>query len=142
MPRTMKPRRYAEGTTVDSAKTRGEVDNYLHKRGAQEFGFSTTPAFFAIQFRIQARAVRFVIARPKAGTPAKRTAEERRLWRALLLVLKAKFEAVDSGITTFDHEFLAHLVTAQGATVGDAIGPQLDRALAGEGAPLALPAGG
>jgi hypothetical protein len=86
--------------------------------------------------------VRFVITQPKGGMPQKREAEERRLWRALLLVLKAKFEAIDSGITTFDHEFLAHLVTSTGATVADAIAPQLDRALAADGGvALALPAG-
>ena len=138
----MKQRRYAEGTTVDAGKSRGEIDTYLHRRGAAEFGFSVTPELFAIQFRIRERAVRFVISRPKGGTPQKREAEERRLWRALLLVLKAKFEAIDSGITTFDREFLAHLVTAAGPTVGDVIAIQLERALAGEGAPLALPAGG
>lgn len=133
-----KPRRFAEGTTVDAGKSRGEIDTYLTRRGATEFGFSVTPDLFGIQFRIRQRAVRFVIARPKGGPPQKREAEERRIWRALLLVLRAKFEAVDSGITTFDHEFLAHLVTAQGATVGDAVAPQLERVLAGEGAPLAL----
>ncbi len=97
----------------------------------------------------KARVVRFVVDRPTldmrgagraiARAEKIRDAEERRRWRALLLVLRAKFEAVASGITTFDREFLAHLVTNEGVTVGDVIAPSLDRSLAGN-APLALPA--
>ena len=140
---SMKPRRYAEGTTVDAAKSRGEIDGYLGKRGASAFAFHIDQSVFAIQFSIRSRTVRFTVERPKGGTPAKREAEERRLWRALLLVLKGKFEAIDSGITTFDREFLAQLVTSSGVTVGDAIAPKLEAGLAADGAPLvlALPAG-
>lgn len=141
------PRRYAEGTTVAAAKTRVEIEGFLVKRGASSFGVLTDATVFAVQFQVKARVVRFVIGRPKLdarlprGRAEKlRDAEERRRWRALLLVLKAKFEAVESGITTFDHEFLAHLVTSAGVTVGDVVGPSLDRALAGDGAALALPA--
>ena len=36
--------------------------------------------------------------------------ERRRLWRALLLNIKAKLEAVESGISVFDEEFMAHIV--------------------------------
>ncbi len=143
------PRRYAEGTAVPAAKTRGEIETFLVKHGATSFGVLTEQTMFAVQFKVGVRVVRFVIGRPALDARLARTApnraikdrdaEERRRWRALLLVLKAKFEAVASGITTFDHEFLAHLVTAAGVTVGDVVGPSLDRALAGEGAPLALP---
>jgi hypothetical protein len=43
----------------------------------------------------------------------------RSAWRALLLVIKAKLEAVETGITTFEDEFLAHLVLPNGQTVGE-----------------------
>jgi hypothetical protein len=52
--------------------------------------------------------------------------EIRQRWRALLLVIKAKLEAVESGITTFEQEFLAHLVMANGETVGDWAMPQVE----------------
>lgn len=42
----------------------------------------------------------------------------RQRWRALHLVVKAKLEAVESGITVFDDEFLAHIVLPDGGTVG------------------------
>lgn len=39
----------------------------------------------------------------------------RQAWRALALVIKAKLEAVDAGIVTFEEEFMAQIVcrTAQ-----------------------------
>lgn len=49
----------------------------------------------------------------------------RQRWRALSLCIKAKLEAVAAGITTFEHEFLAHFLTGDGRTVGDHIIPQL-----------------
>lgn len=62
---------------------------------------------FAVQFKVGARIVRFVIGRATLDAKLARTApnravkerdaEERRRWRALLLVLTAKFEAVASG---------------------------------------------
>ena len=41
----------------------------------------------------------------------------RQRWRALNLAIKAKLEAVESGIVTFDQEFLAHIVGPSGQTV-------------------------
>lgn len=147
-------RRFAQGTTVAPEKSRMEVEKFLQKRGAKSFATMNNDQIFAIQFEIKSgaatRTVRFIVPRataPKRGTEQQRKrqvdAEERRRWRALLLVMKAKFEAIESGITTFDREFMAHLVTAAGQTVGDVIAPSLERGLAGEGAAfLALPPGG
>lgn len=63
--------------------------------------------------------------RTKGGqtrTPAQQEraleAEVRRRWRALLLCIKGKLEAVESGITTFEEEFLAHLVLPTPAPTG------------------------
>lgn len=38
---------------------------------------------------------------------------------ALALVIKAKLEAIESDISTFDDEFLAHIVMPDGKTVGE-----------------------
>jgi hypothetical protein len=73
-------------------------------------------------------------------TPArrnKRTPEEaykeweqacRTKWRSLCLCVKAKLEAVESGITTFEAEFLAHFVMPGGQTFGEYAIPQLEDA--------------
>lgn len=63
-------------------------------------------------------------------------AEIRRRYRALLLVLKAKLEAVQSQIVTFDEEFLAHIVINGGDTVGDRMVPQLSEVIVGRMPPL------
>jgi hypothetical protein len=54
----------------------------------------------------------------------------RQCWRALSLVIKAKLEAVEAGIATFEDEFLAYQVLPDGKTVGQCIHPQITNALA------------
>ena len=70
---------------------------------------------------------------------------QRSRWRALLLVIKAKLEAIDAGIATFEDEFLAYTMLPGGETVGEWIAPQLDDVYATGVMPgdlrLALPAG-
>jgi hypothetical protein len=112
-----------------------------------------------IMFQTKGRRVKFVLplpdrqARefthtPTRGTP--RTAEQaaaaweqasRQRWRALALVIKAKLEAVEAGITVFDDEFLAHMVTGDGRTIGEHLRPQLDQLYTG-GLPALLPGSG
>lgn len=60
-------------------------------------------------------------------------AENRRRWRSLVLVMKAKLVAIEDKITTFEEEFLAHAVTDDGRTVYERLAPQLSI-----GGPLAL----
>ncbi len=51
---------------------------------------------------------------------AKRYEQEvRSRWRALLLVVKAKLEAVECGISTIEREFLAFIVMPNDVTLGD-----------------------
>jgi hypothetical protein len=57
-------------------------------------------------------------------------------------VVKAKLEAVETGITTIESEFLAHLVLPDGRTVGALARPEIKRAYADGRMPatlLALP---
>jgi hypothetical protein len=64
----------------------------------------------------------------EAGSAAKLDAAGRQRWRAVLLVIKAKLEAVDSGISTLDQEFLSNIVTDSGQTIGEVIVPRLSEA--------------
>lgn len=54
----------------------------------------------------------------------------RQRWRALALAIKAKLEAVECGITTFEEEFLAHIVIPgqHGKTLGQIMLGQIDEA--------------
>lgn len=72
-----------------------------------------------LQFRIAGVLIRFEMEVPASDQAA------RQRWRALLLCLKAKLEAVECGITTFEEEFMAHIVMPDGSTFGKWAGPQL-----------------
>lgn len=87
-----------------------------------------------------------------ARTPrnARRTADAQRsaweqacrqCWRALLLIILAKLEAVESGITTLESESLANIVLPGGGTVGQWLAPQVDEAYASVRIPPMLGAG-
>src|SRR5579885_2330877 len=107
--------RYAEGTTVAPEDSRAEIEKCLRRYGADAFvsGFDANRA--VIRFRCHGKFVQFTITVPSESDPqfardgrnAVRTpdqrrkaqqAEERRLWRALLLAIKAKLEVVESKI--------------------------------------------
>lgn len=144
--------RYAEGTTVAPEKTEAEIKALLRKRGADEIwsGMSTEAAL--VGFAMQGRRVRFTIKLPAVTDPRfrgasnrekARDAEVRRLWRALLLSIKARLEVVDSGIEQFESAFLAHIVTPDDRTVYESAAPVLEAAYASGKMPrslLALPA--
>ncbi len=135
--------RYAENTTVPSERSRVEIERTLTRYGATAFGYMTNPAEAVVVFEIANRRVMFRLPMPDrrsrefTHTPAKglRRSEEaaaeayelgiRQCWRALSLVIKAKLEAVQAGITTIEQEFLAHIVLPNGTTVGEWAGPQL-----------------
>ena len=87
----------------------------------------------------------------KNGTRARRTPQaaqnaheqaERQAWRALVLVIRAKLEAVEAGITTIEQEFLADMVLPGDVTVSEALLPRLDEALNTGRMPGLLPGGG
>jgi hypothetical protein len=138
---------YAEGTTVSPEKSRMEIEQTLARYGATAFAYMTDEKRAAVGFQCKGRSIRIIVNKPD-GSTLKRAAgqpyryptdiqraawvegETRRRWRALLLVIKAKLEAVQSGIATFDDEFLAYVVMPNGQTMGEWVAPQIDRAVA------------
>lgn len=125
---------YAENTTVDSTKSRAEIERTLERYGANSFGYATQPGRAVVQFEMENRHVRFVVPLPDRDdkrftlTPTGRKASPdqvsakyeqavRQKWRALALVVKAKLEAVEAGISVFEQEFLANIIMPGGKTV-------------------------
>lgn len=147
---------YAETTSVSVERTRAEIETLLSKRGASRFGYMSDEKKTSIMFVLRDRAVRFELplpakdekrftfrtvrgyAKPNAAEIIYKLWEQacRSRWRALFLCIKAKLEAVDVGITTFEAEFLAHVVMSDGRTIGQAMLPRLDDVT--KGAPLLL----
>lgn len=138
--------RYAENTTVPAEKSRGEIERTLQRYGATAFMYGWDTDQAVIQFQAHDRHVRFLLAMPDRSarefthTPGKglRRHEDQTLaewekacrqrWRALALVVKAKLEAVEAGITEFEDEFLAHIVLPDGGTAGAWLRPQIEQA--------------
>lgn len=120
-------RRYAERTAVPVDRTRAEIEHLLQRHGASSFVYGTTSGQALLAFEMHDRRLRFLVPLPslnKGGSNENAVkSETRRRYRALLLVLKAKLEAVSSSIVTFDEEFLAHIVIEGNTTVGDRIVP-------------------
>ena len=52
----------------------------------------------------------------------------RQRWRALALVIKAKMEAVESGISEFEDEFMSNIVMPDGKTVAEHARPLIESA--------------
>lgn len=149
--------RYAEQTTVTAETSRGEIERTLQRYGASAFMYGWDLDQAVIQFKAHERMVRFLLPLPdKASeeftrTPGKkltRSPEQalaewekacRQRWRALALVVKAKLEAVEAGITEFEDEFLAHVVLPDGSTAGAWLRPQIAKAYETATMPSMLP---
>jgi hypothetical protein len=155
---------YAENTTVSVDKTRAELEQLLKRFGADAFGHMSDNKKAVILFRARGKSVRFLLPVPnpedkqfteftRKGSyySTKRTAEAARKeweqacrssWRALFLAVKAKLVAVETGITTFEQEFLAHIVLPNGQTAGEMMIPQIEESYSDGRMPtfqLALP---
>lgn len=149
--------RFAEKTTVPSETSRAEIERTLRRYGASGFMYGWQGDRAVVAFQMQQRQVRFLLPMPDRDeqrfrfTPARRNHRSpqdqekaweqacRQSWRALALVIKAKLEAVEAGITIFEDEFLAHIVLPDGQCAGDWLRPQIARAYETQNMPPLLP---
>jgi hypothetical protein len=128
---------YAEGTTVDFEKSIAEIIGMLRRGGADRIGQWEEPGQFTIQFFMKARLIQFRVQLPKLdtmpvvdGRNSRLTATQRsakleqaikQRGRALMLVIKAKLESIESQVETFEEAFLANIVLADSRTVYERI---------------------
>ena len=137
-------RKFADRTSVAVEKSKAQIEALVMRLGAQEYATHNAPDLQAIGFRINNLRVRFDLPivpvkdykRYKHGNHYRDRTERqawdawdqelRRRWRALLLVIKAKIEAIDTGITSFEQEFLPFIVLAGGKTIAETVIPQLE----------------
>lgn len=150
---------YANRTKVSPERTRADIERELTRYGARQFmsGRDDDRGLAIIEFVANTRRVRLVLRVPNPGdrefthTPARRvrrTTESARevydqavwqRWRALLLVIKAKLEAINAGIVTFEDEFLPYTVLPDGRTVAETVYPAIASAYATGEVPELLP---
>jgi hypothetical protein len=138
---------YAEGTKVTQEASRAEIERTLRRYKAEAFLYGADGDRATVAFRMADRMIRFTLVMPRRdewrfnfykkgyGTHKRveNTAEAlwdqacRQKWRALALVIKAKLEAVEAGITTVEDEFLANTILTDGRTMGEWAKPEVDR---------------
>src|SRR5262249_34393493 len=149
---------YAKDTSVSSEQSQAEIRKIITRYGATKFAYVEEEERAAIMFEVSNRRIRFVLPLPSRNDPQflqtpgrklKRTPDAafkeweqscRQRWRALALVIKAKLEAVESGIATFEEEFLAYVIMPDGMTVGEHVLPKVESAYLTGSMPPLLPA--
>lgn len=149
---------YAQRTDVPSDRSRAEIERTLRRYGAGAFAYGWADHTAQVMFEMTGRRIQFRLPLPdpaaaeftqtptgrdRSSAAAEREYEQavRQRWRALALVIKAKLEAVEAGITTVEEEFLAHIVLPDGGTVGQWARPQLEQVYATSTMPALLPGG-
>jgi hypothetical protein len=135
--------RYAKQTSVSSEKSRAEIEQTVHRYGADQFAFGEAEGRAMIGFRLtkpRKLTVRFLLPlyyeREHEGRrqihnldPVRDAQQIRQRWTALLLVIKAKLEAVETNIETIEQAFMAETVMPDGKTVAEHLLPQINKML-------------
>lgn len=134
---------YAEKTTVSVARTKADIEELVQAHGAAQFISGYKDSTAVVGFVMSDRQIRFILPLPEKsaheywytpGRGQRRTEEAahtaweqacRSRWRALYLIIKAKLEAIDSGISTVEREFLYDIVLPDGRTAGEWMAPQI-----------------
>jgi hypothetical protein len=136
---------FAKNTVVPVQRSRQEIEQLLERAKAKQYGTGVDYEILKarVQFRLHDRIVRFVVDLPdpnkfSARNRGKFEQLERQKWRALLLVIKAKLESVESQIETFEEAFLANIVLPNDQTVSQAVRPHIAAAYTGGKMPKAL----
>jgi hypothetical protein len=138
---------YASQTTVNADRSRAEIEVLLKKFGASSFGYWSDDDQAMIQFVYRGIRVQFAVPLPNPKDArfmqtevrkSKRSIDEalrlyqkevNRRWRALTLAIKAKLVAVEEGVFTFETEFMPHMITSDGRTIGQRMLPAIARAM-------------
>lgn len=110
---------YAERTRTQVSTSRTEIEKLVTRFGAARFMIATDSEFHSatVQFFAKERMIRLTLPLREKNGKRVSEAEERRRWRSLSLLLKAKLVAIEDGLVEFEQEFLPNIVMADGATV-------------------------
>lgn len=135
-----------QGTSVNWAKSQTQIVKLLNSKGIFESRFTNLADKFALEFKVaESKKVMFKIGVEKGITirivvPFAQTHDDKgrerelnRLHRVLFNHLKAKFVAIESGVTEFMEEFMPHLVVmskdGNSTTMGQALLPQYKKSI-------------
>ncbi len=135
--------KFAAKTNVDAMKSQMEIQRILSRYGCDNYAYMTQGNQAMIGFRSHNRQIKMVIKLPTLGEAsinkagAQMAAKQaqgsweqqiRQRWRAFALVVKAKLEAVESGVATFEEEFMPYILLPGGRTVAEQVTPLINKA--------------
>lgn len=125
---------YAKNTSVPIDRSQAEIKKIISKYKATSFVYGETDASAVVMFEMANRRIKLTLPMPQkpsahATQASIKTYDQlcRASWRCLVLAIKAKLECVESKISTFEQEFMAHIVLPNGKTIGQVILPQIDQ---------------
>lgn len=145
---TTRSGRYGASTDLSSSRSRDEIEKAVMRYGATGFGYAVNGQRGIVQFQMHDRQIKFSVPLPNRHSrefthtesrQMERTAKAaeaayeqavRQTWRALALVVKAKLEAVEAAIVTFEQEFGMHIVLPDGRTVAEYATPFIEASYA------------
>lgn len=154
----MMPKKYAEGTTVPIAKSKGDIDKLLRDWGCDRiaweedfragvitlrFVWTKNEASYAARLSVRLPTLADIRERKDVRDGRNGRINENRVqaalekngrpeMRLLLLWLKAAFNAVEAGLLEAETLFLPFFVNAQDESVSDIIIPNLPALMAGK----------
>jgi len=144
---------YAKTTTISEEKSKAEIEQTIRRHVGRDaaFTYGTMPGKAAIQFSAYGREFKFELPLPTRIEAMEKARDKRSLnmppshgrlecwldqeyrsrWRCMLLIIKAKFVAVEMKMelvetesekaSVFEQEFLSRIVGAGGQTLYQAI---------------------
>jgi len=133
--------RYASQTKVSVEKSKVEIEKNLVRYGATGFAYAWQDNTAMVSFKLSERIINLKLNLPDKDSEEfvyteayrnRRSDEQiyakweqacRQAWKSLSLIILAKLEAVEAGITTLEKEFLADLQLPDGKTVADHVIP-------------------
>lgn len=140
---------FASNTSVPIERSKTEIEQTLLRYGVEQFGYAVhTTRGSGIAFVYKGRKIQLNIPLPKRDKFASNRAgetkwqqEHRRLWRVLLLWLKANLELIDCGLISFEDVFLAQTCLPAGQTVSQMLQPQIEKMITNGEMPKLLGSG-
>lgn len=124
---------YAANTQVPVERTKAEIEKLVKKYGAKGFAAGWHGDRAQLSFVAHERHIRFTIIMPTQAQAA------RSRWRTLLLLVKAKLEAVDAKVATFEEAFVGDIVMPDtGKTVWEMAREPIALAYQGKPTPLLI----
>lgn len=131
---------YAKNTTVSPERSQEEIKRTLRNYGADRFGIMEEKSKGHVMFEYNGLLIQMTVDFPdksefnKTDTGKIRVSSAietqfnqaiKQRWRALLLAIKAKLEAIECGISTIEKEFLAFIMMPDGKPLSDHLLPKI-----------------